>query len=43
MGSPEIKKKVTGRRSDAFDFLLDKEYEPAVPKSRYSLKRDNYE
>ena len=42
MGSPEKVKK-TGRRSEAFDFLLNKEFAPAIPKSRYSVKRDNYE
>ena len=43
MGSPELRQKKTGRRSEAFDFLLNKEYAPQLPKSRYSVKRDNYE
>jgi len=43
MGSPELRQKKAGRRSDAFDFLLNKENAPTLPKSRYSMKRDNYE
>lgn len=31
----------TGRRSEAFDFLLNQENE--MPQSKYSKKRDNYE